>query len=1332
MLKDVFKVYLNRLVDLSSNNRSIFLPKIIQYQMIDLKDFHFLNNHPSFFYITELLGRKRSIPLIQVLDSRDKNVNQLSLRLKRLQHQVRFAVEETGEKSLFVGWPFVEGKLGNEQLIRCPLIFFPVELVLEDKTWYLKKSVGELPFLNPSFLLAYSQALGKPFDKEWLELSMEDFSKDPMGFRTDLYHYLKNQVELNFNREIYQDKLEFFPDQNREFFEETFDTGILRLQPYAVLGQFSQKSSFLMDDYEQLMRSVSQNNLEELFSEKFGNQETSLHQAQENNLYTTFPMDASQEEVIKHVKSGNSCVVQGPPGTGKSQLICNLVADFTSRGKKVLVVSQKRAALDVVYERLASQGMANFTALIHDYRGDRKELYKKIAHQISSLENYQALNRSLDAIQLERTFSQMCRNIEKYSDFFEEYKQALFDLKDCGAPVKELYLTSDYGKEGIDLTQFYRAFKLDEQDAFLSDFEQYQYYYRKFQVASSFWLHRVDFAEMGPEALRGVSGTFQELSSVKQTAKKDLDSMLADTFEYGLIYQSFQQKEKIEALMSTVNSPEIFEKFKTFMSNDPAGLDRLWLENKLEMVRKLLSEEGVEWEIGDNEVEAVLKKAVQASKKMESWYGRMAVSLDGKKYKEVLSLLEKNDLKRDKNDIRLLIHKLENRMNLNHQYTLLAQKSWIKLPEKPFSIHSFNQMATVLVKAMNARFIMHELGVLASYFFKPQFSYSHFQSLLEGVTVINDWVEAHFDTWRKYLSEIQIKHLLSSPDEEKLNEVSEGLAKDVDELIRFDRLRNQMEEEGKKVVEKIMDEYPHAEFPELKSLFLSSLKVSWVGHLEAKYPVLKEINGPQIKSYITDFEHSVEEKLKTARFIVELRLREGVCQHLEYNRLNNLITFRELAHQVGKKRQIWSVKKLISYYRDEIFRLVPCWLASPETASALFPLDQEFDLVIFDEASQCYFERGLPMMLRGKQVVVAGDRHQLQPYDLYQTRFQSEEEEIMELEIDALLDMASKYFPTFHLSTHYRSATLPLIHFSNVHFYEGKLYMLPDRKVINSGHKGIQLIEVDGVWENQTNRAEAEEVLNQVHILRAKFPSESIGIITFNYYQMLLITGLVEADANLSDASRIRVKNIENVQGDEFDRVIFSTGYAKNPEGRFTANFGLLSRKGGENRLNVAITRARKENILITSLRTGYFKERQLQNPGIRLLREYIAYAGAIQEGEMPESTLIVAGYNRSWSLKDRLMGTYGNHDVGENPYVRVMDLEVREGKKAVAAILTDDQRFFSSKSAKEAFVYHPRLLTSRNWNIVFLFSRQYWLDKEDLLQTKISQGNFSSDETSG
>ncbi|WP_339925841.1 AAA domain-containing protein [uncultured Cyclobacterium sp.] len=1329
-LKDVLRVYLNRLVDLSSNNRSIFLPKIIASQMIDLKDFHFLNNHASFFYITELLGRKRNIPLIQVLDSRDQNVNQLSVRLKRLKQQVSFTIEETGEKSLFVGWPFVEGKLLNGQLTRCPLVFFPVELILEDKTWYLRKSVGELPFLNPSFLLAYSQAVGKPFDAEWLEASLEDFNKDPMGFRTDLYQLLKNQIELNFSREIYKDQLEFFPDNTRDFFEENFDVGLLKLKPYAILGQFSQKSSFLMDDYEQLIKESDHENLEELFSDYFVNKSENPQPTTESNLYNTFPIDSSQEAVIHHTKSGNSCVVQGPPGTGKSQLICNMVADFASRGKKVLVVSQKRAALDVVYQRVASQGMANFTALVHDYRGDRKELYKKINHQISSLENYQALNRSIDAIQLERNFSQMCRNIERYSDFFDAYKDALYDTSDCGAPVKELYLTTDYRSVGIDMTQFYRCFRLDELDGFLNDFEQYQYYYKKFQISASFWLHRVDFSTMGPEAIQGASATFQELFSVKITAKNDLNTMLADDFEYGLIYQSFQQKEKIDALRLSMIDQEIYEKFKALMMHDAGTLDLLWLENKVDMISKLLMDEGVEWGISNQEVEETLQNAVHYSKQLESLYGKISMKVNPKKFEVIKSLLEINGLKNNKEDISVLVQRLENRMNLNHQYALLEQKNWIKLPEKPFTIEQFEKVAALHLKALKARFIMSELGVLASYFYKPQFSFDHFQNLLEGVSVINDWVEDHFSNWRAYLTEIQIKHLLSGEDEGKLKEIQGNLPKDIDELTRFDKLRHSMLEEEKKVIEKLIDEFPDSDYEGLKAIFLSSLKISWISHLEAKYPVLKEIYGPQIKSNISDFENSVEEKLKIARFIIEIRLREEVCSKLEYNRLNNLISYRELAHQVGKKRQIWSVKKLIDHYKAEIFRLIPCWLASPETASALFPLEQYFDLVIFDEASQCYFERGLPLMLRGKQVVVAGDQQQLQPYDLYQTRIQTEEEDTMEVEIDALLDMVAQYFPTFHLQTHYRSETLPLIDFSNRHFYEGKLYMLPDRKVLNSGEQGLKLISVDGIWENQTNQLEAEEVILQLQSLRIKFPLDSIGIITFNYYQMMLIASLIELDETLSLDDNIRVKNIENVQGDEFDHVVFSVGYSRNPEGKFTANFGLLSRKGGENRLNVAITRARKQNILISSLKASDFKERHMKNAGIRLLKAYLVFVDEVQQGKAAlELRPDAPGYDRNWSFRDRLIGNYGNHEVVENPYSAVMDLEVKEKEKAVAAILTDDQRFFASSTAKEAFVYHPRLLTSRNWNIVFLFSRQYWLDKEDLLQTKIAQVKTQSGE---
>ena len=1322
MLQDILQVYKNRLVDLSSNNRSIFLPKLIHQQMIDLKDFHFLNNHPSFFYITELLGRKRNIPLIQVNDARDKNVNQLSQRLKRLHQNVKFAEEETGEKNLFVGWPFVEGKLLNDQLVRCPLLFFPISLVLEENVWFLRKNPGELPFLNPSFLLAYGQAQGKPLDKSWMELSLEDFSKDPRGFRTDLYHHLQKGLVLNFNREIYQDKLEIFPEQNRAFFDDSFQTGMLKLNPYAVLGQFPQKSSFLMDDYTQLIEENSHQDLDGLLESWFSTLDDSPRATKEDNLYTTLPMDASQEEVIKKVKAGGSCVVQGPPGTGKSQLICNLVTDYISRGKKVLVISQKRVALDVVFERLAQQGFANFSGLVHDFRGDRKELYKKISHQISSLESYQELNRSLDAIQLERNFSQNCRIIERNMDFFFEYKQALFDLGECGAPIKQLYVSSSADEKNIDLIQYYKSYRFGELDGFFRDFEVFHDYYKTYDYQSSFWFHRVNFSSFGPSVLSGFMNTLNEVAEVKESAERKLKKWLAQDFEFNIIYQSFENREKLAQLREIIKDESIFYQFKQLMPFGRNSFDVLWLENKADTIAKLFRSEGIEWYTADEDVEPTFRRAIQLLKMLDSWIGKIKLKSNPKKYWDILNLLELNQLKKNKEGVGLLIEKLENRLNLNHQYTLLKQKEWITLPAKPFEWEGFRSMVDKLILAMEARFLMTDLGVLVSYIYSQAITFDHFQGTMDELIRLNEWGLDHVPKWRNYLTDIQLKHLLGTPNEEKLYPILATFPKDFEALVRFDTLKMNLREVDRKVMEKLLDNFPDLDVESQKQIFLSSLKISWIEHLEAKYPVLKDVSGPHMRGIIAEFQEAVEEKSKISRFIVEMRLREEVCNKLENNRLGNLITYRDLNHQVTKKSQLWPVKKLISNHAKEIFKLIPCWLASPETAAALFPLEPYFDLVIFDEASQCYFERALPVMRRGMQVVVAGDSQQLQPFDLYKVRLDTEEE-APELELESLLEMSSRYFPTFQLKTHYRSNFLPLIHFSNTHFYNNTLSMLPDMQSLNKEIISLRRIKKNGIWEKQTNHEEAEEVILEVKLLREKFPQETLGVITFNYFQMVLVMELLEVEGLLRHQEKIKVRNIENVQGDEFDRVIFTVGYAPNSSGKFTANFGLLSKKGGENRLNVAITRARKEIILITSLSSADFKESLMGNRGIKMLRDYIAFVEDMEAGkEIPIQPIISSDFKDTWSLKKKLSGVYGNHLVGENAYYQVMDLEVREAGMLTSALLTDDHRFYIAKNAKESLVYHPKLLLAKNWKPIYVFSRQYWLDKEDLLQTKLSK----------
>ncbi|GAB3649207.1 DUF4011 domain-containing protein [Echinicola sediminis] len=1319
MIKDVFQVYMNRLMDLSTKNRSIYLPKLIGSQMVDLKDLEFLERNNTFDYIEDLLGRKKKIPLIKVGDARDKHINELSNRLKRIQEHVQVAEEESGEKSLFVAWPFVEGKLADGQIVRCPLLFFPVKLIRDGSFWVLRKKSGDQPFLNKAFLLAYTHANQQAFKKEWWENPVENLSKDPTPFRTELYHYLKKELTLNFTQELFENKLEAFLETDRAESEKLFKTGVLQLKPYGVLGQFSQKSSFLMEDYEELMERYRVDGLDELFDEWFAGDREEVGSTKDGNMFNTFPVDASQEAVLKSVREGNSCVVEGPPGTGKSQLICNLVTDFISRGKKVLVVSQKRAALDVVHERLKEQGFGAFLALVHDFRADRKELFHNISSQINSLEKYQELNRSLDAIQLERSFSKTIRKIQNHADFFEDYRHALFNTEECGVPVKELYMDASFQDEHIELTQYYKHYHWNGLDEVLGDFKEYFYYRPKYESADSFWLHRVDFAQFTPNVIHRFKENLDEIKELKLTAENILGNLLNQPFEFPLIYQSFEHKDRLEELQKSVSSEEIFSKLKELLRYPVKDLDRLWLVNKVDIVKKLLSEEGIEWSVKDGEEEQAYQKVLHVMSLRESWWKSLSLKFYRKEYREVWDLLKKNQLDNDKDGLAVLAKMLENRLNLNHQYTLLERKEWIDMPSKPFDFTLCNHRFSVLTKAVNARFLLEELGLLSSYLISEKMDFDQFQMVLQELIGINGLIEMKAENWNNYFTTIQIKHLLTAPDDTKLDNVRQTILQDFTEIVAMDRLKKKLRAIDLEVINKLLDKYPEREFESLKEVFLAGLKMSWIEHIETKYPVLQQINLPKVKDSLREFSAAIDEKLKLSRYITALRLRENTFTELKYNRLNNLISFRELNHQVGKKKRLWTIKKLVAYFEEEVFKLVPCWMASPETVSALFPMESRFDLVVFDESSQCFAERGLPAMLRGKQVVIAGDKQQLQPFDLYKVRLDTEEDGIA-LEATSLLDLASNYFKKYALEGHYRSKDLSLIAFSNRHFYQDKLTMLPEMEALNQNRNSYKWIKVEGVWDKQTNLAEAKAVVNELREVLDSDEAFSIGVITFNFFQMELIKDLIDKDKRLARAN-VKVKNIENVQGDEFDQVVFSIGYAKNKSGKFTANFGLLSKEGGGNRLNVAVTRARRRITVVSSISGTDFKARQLMNPGVKLLKEYLEYVERVAAGEhVGIKELPLSGFQVGWYLKNRLIGKHGSHEVKNCTVSRLMDLELFKEGKVVGTILTDDDRLFAAKTAKEAFVYHPKLLKEKGWDVQHVFSREYWLNKHEMLKAKL------------
>ncbi|MCL6257518.1 AAA domain-containing protein [Aquiflexum sp. TKW24L] len=1309
MLKDILQIYLNRLLDLSSRNRSIYLPRLIPSQMVDLNDLDFLNHQPAFEIVESLLAKEKKLTLIPFADPRDKQVNLLSQRLNRLEHFVKVAETETGEKSLFVGWPYVEGKLLNDQVIRCPLIFFPVALVKSDNHWVLERNGSDTPFFNKAFLLAYAYAYGKDHNYFGEENPLENFSTDPIGFRNDLYALLKEEFFLNFSSELYESKISAFPESAKSLDEVQFKTGKLQLKPYGVLGQFSQKASFLIQDYEDIMAGEEFPDLESLFQKWFAPEEIQPTPVREDQLYSVFPVDASQEEVIKSVREGRSCVVEGPPGTGKSQLISNLAIDFIARGKKVLIVSQKRAALDVVFKRLSNEGFGAFLSLVHDFRADRKALYKKIHDQILSLDRYQELNRGIDAIKLERQFSQLSRLIDFDSEYFSGLKKALFNTEECGVPIKELYLSSKLSEEAFDMNQYYRRFHAGRVNDFLRDFRSYTTLFRKFQNSESFWLHRVDFSSFEP----AVSKRMQEVISEIHTLKKGFENDFVNlkSFKASFLFSFFEQKQKIYDLLELLKDDEKLNLFWTVKALPQNEVDLLWLNHKLDAIKALFAEEGMEWHSKDGDVENQLQLCLEFLERKKGWRKNFPLLWKKKRFQSVYRLLFENQLQATVHGVKTLIKKLENRLNLNHLYAVLSERSWIDLPIKPFDFRSFNHVSSLYSETVKAKILLNKLGLLEDVLKENLRAGREFIERIELVLNHIEQLEAKIPYWSLYLSKIQIQHLITEHTGEGILLLESQVKEVFQDLVVFDRLRNRLKEQDVQVMEKILSTYPSRDFEDLKSLFLAGLKLSWIGHIETKYPALQDVVTSKTNQTQEELMEAVLEKWKLSKYIAEIRLRENTYRNLEFNRLGNLITYRELSHQVSKQKKIWSIKKLVENFEKEIFQLVPCWLASPETVSALFPLKQSFDLVIFDESSQCYVERGLPAMLRGKQTVIAGDSNQLRPFDLYQVRLETEEEGI-EAETESLLELASAYFQKFWLQGHYRSEQLPLIHFSNQNFYENRLKMLTKLELVNSSDNPFRWEHVDGIWEKQTNIAEAEAVLEEMKTIQKSNPDFSIGVITFNFFQMEYIRELVTKESQIQQEN-ISIKNIENVQGDEFDWVIFCIGYAKNKKGKLIANFGMLSKKGGVNRLNVAISRAKKKITLVSSIKPSDFNSDQLKNEGIKMLRDYLSFVIDISEGKSYKIPIQSPNrFESGWSLKDKIERHYQGF-VLEKYYASTwMDLAVKDSGEYKEALLTDDQRLYDSTGAKEAFVYHPLQLREKGWPYKFYYSRQFWMDK--------------------
>ena len=436
---------------------------------------------------------------------------------------------------------------------------------------------------------------------------------------------------------------------------------------------------------------------------------------------------------------------------------------------------------------------------------------------------------------------------------------------------------------------------------------------------------------------------------------------------------------------------------------------------------------------------------------------------------------------------------------------------------------------------------------------------------------------------------------------------------------------------------------------------------------------------------------------------------------------------RRLRREANKRSRVMPIRKIFEEMPELITLLKPCVMMSPLSVSTFLESRTiTFDLVVFDEASQVCTENAVGAISRGKQVIIAGDSHQLPPTDFFSVG--SSEEDIddeEEAEIDtgdfeSVLEEASM-LPPVDLKWHYRSLNEGLISFSNNEIYDGKLVTFPSSNEQKTG-EGVSFEYVkDGVWlgSRAGNPKEARRVAELVFKHFEAYPGRSIGVIAFGSRQATCIedeiTKLREKDHRFEDwfdegrPDGFFVKSLENVQGDERDSIFLSVGYAKNDQGAMRMNFGPINKSGGERRLNVAVTRAKHDLTLVSSILDSDIALGEGAGRGPVVLRDYISYARKSQrlhevldnQAGMTGADCEARGLNGFIKSALERRGYCVETNVGGSSCK--IDLAVKaskDDKDYIAGIVTDGVNYTQTQGARERDRIRPKMLSKMGWNL--------------------------------
>ena len=493
-----------------------------------------------------------------------------------------------------------------------------------------------------------------------------------------------------------------------------------------------------------------------------------------------------------------------------------------------------------------------------------------------------------------------------------------------------------------------------------------------------------------------------------------------------------------------------------------------------------------------------------------------------------------------------------------------------------------------------------------------------------------------------------------------------------------------------------------------------------------KEPVLNGFTGTEFNERIAQFKKLDQEFMELTK------------EEMFYKLTNQLPT---LHHSVQISRELnilrraissngrgVSIRSLFEQIPTILTRLCPCILMSPISAAQYLSAENDlFDIVIFDEASQLPTCKAVGVLARGKNAVIVGDPNQMPPTSFFAGNTVDEDNLDIE-DLDSILDdCLALGMPQAYLHWHYRSRHESLIAFSNQEFYENSMLTFPS---VNDREKCVSLIKTEGFFDRSKGRINEGEARAVVEEIKRRYNDpkrnkQTIGVVTFNISQQTLIEDLLQEEyqkdpeldhwANVGEEAMF-VKNLENVQGDERDVILFSVAFGPDAEGKLLLNFGPLNKDGGWKRLNVAVSRARIEMVVFTTMTADMIDLKRTKSKGVESFKNFLEFAekGRLQ-GEYIETRV-----QKDQGIMEHICQQISNAGfqyqkaVGHSKFkIDIAVINPYKEEEYLLGIMLDGDSYKQSENTKDREVAQISVLQGLGWTLHRIWTMDWWDNQE-------------------